>query len=334
MFVRGEIIAQMPFDRGGKNPLRDLRTLAAIVRVLRKHHPDVLHSVGMKPLLYGNLAAAVTGLRGAISAFAGFGYLFTGHRPHLLLIRKTVTTLLSWLIKGRGGHLIVQNEDDYRAVLDLRLVDQDHLTLIPGSGVDLAALPNRPEPPAPPVIFTCVARMLRDKGIVELVEAARLLARQGIPALVRLVGGVDPANPTSLTEAELKAWQAEGIIEWLGHRSDIAAIWRDSHVAVLPSYREGMPKALLEAEACGRPVITTDVQGCREAIQDGVEGILVPVRQAAPLAEAMLRLTTDAALRQRMGQAARLRAETRFDQAIVVAKHLALYNRVINNLVV
>ncbi|HVI52712.1 MAG TPA: glycosyltransferase family 4 protein [Candidatus Sulfotelmatobacter sp.] len=318
----------IPFDRGGMNPLRDAKTVWAIWRMLRGLHPDVLHCVAMKPLLYGHLAAFLAGVRGTVGAVAGFGYLFTGSRSHLWILRKIITTALSLLIKGRGGHLIVQNEDDQRLVLAEGLVAADHLLLIPGSGVDIEALSATPEPVAPPVAFACVCRMLKDKGIVELVEAARQVKSRGVAAVVRLVGGTDRENPSCLTEEQLRAWEAEGLVEWLGHRTDIGAIWRDAHVAVLPSYREGMPKALLEAEACGRPVITTDVEGCREAIEDGVQGILVPVRQSRPLAEAMIRLAEDGGLRRRMGTAARARAEARFDKRMVVRDHMGLYKKV------
>lgn len=334
---RGELeaagfqVEDIPFDRGGMNPLRDAKTLLAIWRMLRCHRPDVLHCVALKPLLYGHLAAFLAGVRGTIGAVAGFGYLFTGNRPHLWLLRKLIMTALSLLIKGRGGHLIVQNEDDRKSVLAQGLVTADHLILIPGSGVDLQALPAMAEPPAPPVVFACVSRMLKDKGIIELAEAARLVKAAGVSAVVRLVGGTDAENPTCLSEAQLRAWQAEGLVEWLGHRTDIAAIWREAHVAVLPSYREGMPKALLEAEACARPVITTDVEGCREAIEDGVQGILVPVRQSEPLAQAMIRLAQDGDLRRTMGLAARQRAEARFDKAMVVRDHMVLYRKLLRN---
>jgi len=325
----GCLLEPMAFDRGGINPLRDLKTLVEITAMLRRQKPDVLHSVGMKPVLYGGIAAALARVKATVSAMAGMGYLFTGNRPHLVVIRQAILTVLRLCIRLRGGALIVQNEDDRAFMLAQKLVSPDRLELIPGSGVDLEALPETPFPPEPPVVFACVSRMLRDKGILELVEAARILKNGSSPCLVRLVGGVDPQNPTSLTEDQLKAWQAEGLVEWLGHQSDIAAVWRDAHVAVLPSYREGMPKALLEAEACGRPVITTDVQGCREAIRDGVEGLLVPVRQALPLAKAMGELARDPAKRKAMGRAARVRAESRFDQRVIAQRHLDLYDRLV-----
>jgi glycosyltransferase involved in cell wall biosynthesis len=323
----GCILEPMAFDRGGINPLRDLKTLAKIVSMLRRQRPDILHSVGMKPVLYGGIAAALARVKATVSAMAGMGYLFTGDRSHLVVIRQAILTVLRLCIRLRGGALIVQNEDDRTFILTQKLVSPDRLELIPGSGVDLGALPEMPFPVEPPVVFACVSRMLRDKGILELVDAARILKNGTSPCLVRLVGGVDSQNPTSLSEEQLKAWQAEGLVEWLGHQSDIAAVWRDAHVAVLPSYREGMPKALLEAQACGRPVITTDVQGCREAIRDGVEGRLVPVRQALPLAKAMDELARDPAMRKAMGRAARQRAETRFDQRVIAQRHLDLYHR-------
>jgi len=317
----------LPIERGGKNPLRELKTLIRLVRILRRQRPDVLHLVGIKPVLYGNMAARLAGIGRTVSALAGLGWLFTS-AP--LPLRRLATAILRWLVARRGSSLIVQNQDDRALMLRSGIASAEQIVLIRGSGVDLAALPALPPPPSGgPVVFALIARMLADKGIREAVEASRELRRRGVAAELWLVGGTDVQNPSCLTDAELNAWTTEGSARWLGRQDDILGIWRQAHVAVLPSYREGMPKALLEAEACARPVITTDVEGCREAIDDGVEGLLVPVRQSLPLADAMQRLAEDEPLRLRMGAAARARAELLFDQAIVVKAHLDLYRRLI-----
>ena len=174
--------------------------------------------------------------------------------------------------------------------------------MIRGAGVDLAEYRALPEPPEPPVVVTMVARLLRDKGVNEFVEAARLL-RARVPVSMRLVGGVDAGNPASATPQDVEAWQTEGCVQALGERSDVPALYAASHIAVLPSYREGLPKSLIEAAACGRAVVTTDVPGCRDAIEPGKTGLLVPVRDAGALADAIARLAADPALRHAMGAA-------------------------------
>ena len=214
----------------------------------------------------------------------------------------------------------MQNEDDRALALSIGAASQDTITLIPGSGVDLEALPALPPPDNKPVIFALVARMLADKGVREAVEAMKT-----VPGILWLVGAPDPHNPSSIEEAELRAWEEGGRVKWLGHRNDVAEVWRQADVAVLPSYREGTPKALLEAAACARPIVTTDVTGCRQVIENEVEGFIVPARSPDGLGEAMRRLAEDKELRHRMGTAARLRAEQRFGQERVVAMHFEIY---------
>ncbi len=324
----GFTLQPLPLDRRGANPLGELRTIAAVAAALRRHRPDVLHCVALKPVLYGNLAAILSGHRRTISALAGMGYAFTGTSARVAVLRRLLVAGLRLLLRRPGNQVIVQNDDDRALLLRHGIAVEERLTLIRGSGVDLAALPTLPPPPADqPIIFAVVARMLADKGIAEVVEATRQLHRRGVACRLWLVGKLDPHNPSAFTERQLRAWEAEGAAEWLGHREDIAEIWRQAHVAVLPSYREGMPKALLEAAACGRPIITTDVIGCREVIDDGIEGFLVPARESAGLAAAMQRLVEDQALRLAMGRAARQRAEQRFGEDRVVAQHFELYRR-------
>lgn len=325
----GCVFAPVPMRRGGINPLRDLRALAAMMGVVRRYRPDLIHAVALKPVLYANLAARLAGRAGVVSALAGMGYLFTGESLKIRILRLGVTSVLRLLLGGRRSRVIVQNDDDRELLLSHGLARAGQVATIRGSGVDLAAFPAQAPPSTQPAIFALVARMLADKGVREAAAAARELRRRGVPFRLWLVGAPDPQNPATLSEAELRDWEAEGILEWLGQRGDIATIWRDAHVAVLPSYREGMPKALLEAAACGRPIITTDTVGCRDVIDDGVEGLLVPVRDANALADAMQRLAADAGLRARMGVAARQRAEARFGQDRVVRAHIALYRELL-----
>ena len=321
----GFALEPLPLERGGMHPWREAKALWALANSLRRQKPDILHCVALKPVLYGNLIARLLGQRATVSALAGMGHAFTNDSRRVGLLRRVLSASLRLLLRRPGHHLIVQNEDDRDLLHRIGAVGRDQITLIPGSGVDLAALACLPPPAGETVIFALVARMLADKGVREAVAAMRQLKSQGVAARLWLVGAPDPHNPSTIDVAELQDWVAEGAAEWLGHQSDIAEIWRQADVAVLPSYREGMPKALLEAAACGRPIITTDVVGCRQVIEDGVEGFIVPARQSEGLAAAMRRLAEDAALRHRMGRAARARAERLFGEERVVAAHLAIY---------
>ena len=317
----GFLLEPIPLDRGGANPWRELKALLALASVLRRHRPDILHCVAVKPVLYGNLVAWLTRQKATVSALAGMGYAYTAGSLKVRLLRFVLSTLLRFLLRRPHSHLIVQNEDDRELMLKIGAATPESLTLIPGSGVDLEALPALPPPDNKPVVFALVARMLADKGVREAVEAMGRVDG----GLLWLVGSPDPHNPSSISEGELRHWEMDGRVKWLGHRNDIIEVWRQADVAILPSYREGTPKALLEAAACGRPIITTDVVGCRQVIDNGVEGFIVAARSPYGLAEAMQRLTEDPELRHRMGIAARRRAEARFSQERVVDMHFAIY---------
>lgn len=327
MTQAGYQVAPIPMNRSGLNPFQDLKTLWAIIRLFRQHKPDIVHLVAMKPVLYGGIAALLCRVPAVINALGGLGYLFTGKRRILALLRTAVLAVMRLMINRPGSYLILQNQDDWRDLIASGVGNPDRMMLARGAGVDTRKLVPVPPPPVPPVVFTAVCRMLADKGLRDLAEAAREIRRRQVPAQIWLVGATDPLNPSSLTEEELKGWEAEGILRWLGHRSDISAVWAMSHVAVLPSYREGLPKALLEAAACGKPIITTDAQGCREVIDDGVEGIMVPVKQPQALADAIQKLAEDHALRQRMGEAARDRAVYLYDTELILRQHLDLYDQ-------
>ena len=235
-------------------------------------------------------------------------------------LRFVLSSLLRLLLRRPNHHLIVQNEDDRALMLELGAATPETITLIPGSGVDLRALPAMPPPDNKPPVFALVARMLADKGVREAVEAMK-----AVDGVLWLVGSPDPHNPSTIGESEIRGWEQGGKVQWLGHRTDIAEIWRKADVAVLPSYREGTPKALLEAAACARPIVTTDVTGCRQVIENGVEGYIVPARDSRGLGEAMQRLAQDSDLRHGMGAAARIRAEARFGQERVVDMHFEIY---------
>lgn len=326
--AEGFAVAPIPFDRSGLNPIADLKTLAEIRRVYQRERPDLVHQVAMKPTLYGTLAALMTGVPQVVNAMAGMGFLFISQGLKARLLRPAIRGAMGWLNRRAQVSVIVQNDDDRALFRDLLGVSDRKIATIRGSGVDVDAL--RPAEPPPisddrPPVALCLSRMLWDKGIGELVEAARLLGARGVPLTVRLVGPSD-ANPAAIPRETIEAWVAEGLVEAAGKTRDVAGEYARSHIAVLPSYREGLPKSLLEAAACGRPIVATDAPGCREVCVEGETGLRVPVRAVEPLADALERLARDATLRAQMGQAARRLAEERFSIDRIVAETLALYD--------
>ena len=316
----------IPMTRSGKHPLQELGTLLALVRLFRRLRPDVVHLVTIKPVLYGGIAARIARVPGMVAAISGLGFVFLSNSLKMRLVRAVVARLYRVALGHPNSRVIFQNANDRDLLKSLGAVREDQVVIIRGAGVDLDAYRSTPEPPAPPVVVTMVARLLRDKGVQEFVQAAKLLRERGVPVTMQLVGGLDAGNPTSATQADVDAWQQDGCVQALGERSDVAALYAAAHIAVLPSYREGLPKSLIEAAACGRAVVTTDVPGCRDAIEPNVTGLLVPVRDAAALADAIARLAQDAALRQAMGTAGRALAEREFDINQVARIHVALYD--------
>lgn len=316
----------IPMTRSGKHPLQELGTLLALVRLFRRVRPDVVHLVTIKPVLYGGIAARIARVPGMVAAISGLGFVFLSNSLKMRLVRAVVARLYRVALGHPNSRVIFQNANDRDLLNSLGAVRDEQVVMIRGAGVDLDAYRASPEPPAPPVVVTMVARLLRDKGVREFVEAAAMLRARGVPVTMQLVGGLDAGNPASATQQDVDAWQRDGAVQALGERSDIAELYAASHIAVLPSYREGLPKSLIEAAACGRAVVTTDVPGCRDAIEPGQTGLLVPVRDAQSLADAIARLAEDAALRQRMGAAGRALAESEFDIKRVARVHVELYD--------
>lgn len=318
-------IIPLAIRRRSRNPLREIATILEVLQIYRREKPDLVHHVAMKPVIYGSLAARIASVPVVINAIAGLGFVFSSEHWKAKLLRPWIRSAYRLLLNQKHGKVILQNPDDQQLLIESDVLSLDRTVLIRGSGVDVSCFRASPEPENGPIVVTLVARMLLDKGVVEFVKAAQLLKQQGIPLRAILVGEPDQENPASISEQQLIAWQSEEIIEWWGHRSDISAVWAQSHIAVLPSYREGLPRTLLEAAACARPIIATDVPGCREIVQHEKNGLLVPVRDPVILAHAVKRLVTNKALRQRMGRKGRELVKREFAESIVVSKTLDLY---------
>ncbi len=323
-----ELIALRRLRRSSLNPLRELAAIVELTRVVRRWRPSLVHLVALKPVLYGAIACRLGGVAARVNALAGLGFVFLAGTPLARALRPFVKAALRWTLGGARAATIVQNPDDRRLLIDEGLVDASHVRLIRGSGVDLTRfVPGPPEAGAPIVLL--MSRMLWDKGVGELVEAARRLRSRGVNARFVLAGDPDTENPAAIAVGQLEQWQREGIVEWWGHRDDAPQVLAQAQLVVLPSYREGLPKVLLEAAACGRPMIATDVPGCREIVEDGVTGLLVPPRESEPLADAIAALLADPELCARMGRAARARAEREFGLDAVIDRTLAVYRELL-----
>jgi len=314
----------LPLSRSGKNIFSEIRAFCSLVRLLWRVKPDLLHLVTIKPVLYGGLAARLAPVGGVVSAVSGLGFVFMSSGRKATLVRNVISTMYRLAFGKKNLRVIFQNPDDRDVLLSARALDKWKAKTIRGSGVDLSLYQALPEPAGLPVVCFA-ARLLRDKGVCEYVDAVRLLRGRGVQAAFRLVGDPDPGNPTSISVEEIETWRQEGLMEVLGFRKDIAGLFADSHLVVLPSYREGLPKVLVEAAACARAVVTTDVPGCRDAIDPGETGLLVPVKDVTALADAMQKLIDDGALRQKMGAAGRALAEREFAIEKISQQHLDIY---------
>lgn len=321
----------IPFARSGQHPLRELKTLLELVRVFRKLKPDLVHLVTIKPVLYGGIAARLAGVSAVVAAVSGLGTVFVVQSVAARARRVLVSGLYRLAFSQRRLAVIFQNPDDRDGLLAIGALEHDQVRMIRGSGVDLANYSFVPEPGGTPVVVMA-ARLLRDKGVYEFVEAARHLMSRGVDVAVRLIGAPDPGNPTSIEQAELDTWHAEGVVELLGYRSDIAKQYAAANIVCLPSYYgEGLPKTLVEAAACGRAVITTNHPGCRDAIEPDVTGVLVPVKNASALADAIQALIESPERRLRMGKAGRELAEKAFSIDRIVEQHLAIYKELLGD---
>lgn len=318
----------LPIDleRGSQNPASILRCALRLKRLYRVERPDIVHHVALKPVLAGALAAAWTGVPAVINAVAGLGFVGSSRTARASVLRPALRVALRFLLGRGGAHVVVQNAADETVVAAMMAPERVHL--IRGAGVDVEHFAPLPEPQAPPLVAALVGRMLWDKGPGVAAEAARILAQRGVPVRIVLVGRPDPDNPASIPIETLRGWADEGVVDWWGHRDDVREVWAAAHVAILPtSYGEGLPKALLEAAACGRALVASDHPGCSELIVNGVNGLLVPERDPAALAAALERLATDAALRRCLATAARRAVEGDFAASTIGSLFMELYGR-------
>lgn len=330
------------FHRSSLNPFKQILGLYEIYKIYKFYKPDVVHQVALKPVVFGTLVANWLKVPKIINALGGLGYLFTDNSNtssfkacKKSFLRKLVSILLAYIFSRKNTHLILQNQDDLKTLQDHHVLNNDStVSIIAGSGIDLNAFPVSPFPPEPPIRIVCVSRMLWDKGIGELVEATQILKTQlasNTPIQVCLYGLPDPQNPASIPQKTLEGWNKSGIVEWKGYSNDTASVYANCHIAVLPSYREGLPKSLLEAASCGRPIVTTDVPGCQDIVKNSKNGFLVPAKDSQALAEALSVPIKNKELRTQMGITGRTIVENTFSEEIIHPMILKLYDFVGRN---
>lgn len=310
--------------RRSLNPVRELDLVIGLFQRFRREQPALVHNFAIKCAVYGSIAARLAGVP-RVNAVAGMGYVFSSDDLGARLLRPFVRVLMRLAFGGANARLIVQNPDDRAWFEREGIADPSRIRLILGSGVDTARFVPRAGPRAPgPVRVLLASRLLRDKGVFEYAEAAKRLRGMDIQFL--LAGDPDPGNPASIPAAEIRSWPD---IEWLGHVDDMPALLAGVDVFVLPSYREGLPRGLIEAAACGLALVTTDVPGCREVVTDGEDGLQVPARDAGALAAAIARLAGDPEIASRFGLSARAKAVREFDEKAINAQTLAVYRELI-----
>lgn len=322
--ARGFTLHPLDWQRGSTNPFKVVSIVRQVRDLYRRLKPDIVHHVALQAAVIGSLAA--TGLPFMrLNALAGLGFVFTSSNRNAKLMRPVLTLLVRSLFNNPRSAVLVQNPDDRDAVQALGVAPQ-RVHLIAGSGVDTDAIKPLPEPEGE-VTAAFVGRLLDDKGVRPLVQAHALMTQHGEKVRLLIAGDRDPANPASIPAGEVEDWKRRPGLEVMGHVSAIETVWARAHVAVLPSRREGLPKSLLEAAAFGRPIVATDVPGCREIVRHDVNGFLVPPDDPVALADAIAVLARDPALRSRFGAAGRAMVEAEFSSARIGSDIVALYDR-------
>jgi len=316
----------LALERSKINPLREISLIKSLASLYLREHPHIVHHVALKPILYGSLAAKIAGIRAIVNAPVGMGYVFSSKQLKARLLKPLVLLAYRLLLNPFNSVAVFENPDDLTYFEKLGIVKYSRL--IRGAGVNTLQFGSSNEPNEVPVVLLA-ARMLWDKGVGEFVEAAKILQQQSISARFVLVGAPDKENPESINQSQLLEWQDAGIIEWWGQHEDMPQVFAQAHIVCLPSYREGLPKVLIEAAACGRPIVATDVPGCREIVRHNENGLLIPAKDPQALAVALNRLLNDAELRESMGKRGRAMVEAEFSTEYVVEQTLQLYKELL-----
>lgn len=321
----GFISHRIPMSRRSGRPWEEIGTLWALYRLYRTTLPDLVHHVTIKPIIYGSMMARIAGVPAVVNAVTGLGHIFVAKGLISAFIRAMVRSLYRIALGHKKQVVIFQNPDDQSLFLRNHLLSNARSVLIKGSGVDMEKFYPLPEPTGTPLVILA-SRMLWNKGVGEFVQVAQSSQNSGIKARFVLIGDSDPGNPAAVPTNQLEIWNNSGVIEWWRRRSDMPKVFAQSNIVCLPSfYREGVPKVLIEAAASGRPIVTTDMPGCREIVRHEENGLLVPVRNVEKLAAAIRRLIENPELRMRMGAKGREIAVAEFSIKKVISETLAVY---------
>lgn len=322
----GITLHRLSLSRSGSRPLDLLATFRELSQLFAKLRPDIVHLVTLKPVLIGGIAARLRGIANVVLAIPGRGTVFSASGIVATLRRWCALVLYRLAYRRHRNQVIFQNVEDRDYFLSRNIFASQDVRLIRGSGVDISAYSATPERGTDEKCVVLASRMLIEKGIADFVAVARRLRNEGVSARFILVGAPDPGNPHSHSAEELKRWHEDGDVEWWGYRTDMPAIFGDCHIVCLPTYYgEGLPKVLIEAAACGRPIVTTDTPGCRDIVRDGVNGALVAPRDVAALSAALRKLIDDKELRMEMGRRGRALVEAEFTLETVVQATLSVY---------
>lgn len=322
----------IPLVKRGTNPLQEMETFGAIVGLIRRLRPRLIHNLTIKPVLYGGLAARIVGVPGVVAGITGLGQMFSGRGAGVALLRGLATVGYRLALGHERARVIVQNPEDGETLVRIGAAPRERVRLIRGSGVALGDFRPSDEPAAERPLVVLPARLIWDKGVGEFAEAARRLRAEGIGARFALVGDTKASNPRSVPEAQLRLWTEEGAVEWWGRREDMPAVLAGAAVICLPStYGEGVPKALIEAAASARPIVATDIGGCREIVRHEENGLLVPPGDVEALTDALRRLVKDAETRRRFGRRGRDIAVAEFSDIEVAAKTVAVYRELVGD---
>lgn len=321
----------LALDRRSINPLYEFLILLKYCLLFYKIKPDIVHNVGSKPIIYGSIAAKILNIKSVINAPIGMGFAFSSDSFKAKLLKPILIFLFRCTLnkhhgRGKKNRVIFENSDDMDSFIRQKIVNKTDARLIRGAGVEIDYQFKEKKKINKNITISLVARMLKDKGIFEFVKAARILKKKNIQSRFLLIGDIDPKNPTSLKTKTLKNWHEKGIIEWLGWIDDIKKILLETDILCLPSYREGLPKSLLEGAAIGLPLVTTNTIGCRDVVEDGLNGYLVPVKDSENLALAIEKLIIDENLRAKMGNESFKLAISKFSSKIINSQTISLYN--------
>lgn len=323
---KGLKFVPLPTSRAGTNLFTEFKVLLFLLRKYREGKPDVIHHVAVKPVTYGSIAAKLAKVPKVVNALSGLGFLFINSNQNRLL-HWFVNSIFKYGFNNPNLRFILQNRDDFQMIQEVGVLKEEQIFMIKGSGVDLNRFQYKPEPESKPIIVLLAARMLWDKGVGEFVRAAEMLKPKfGDKVNFVLAGNVDEGNKACIPESQLLEWTKKGNVEWIGFQKNMKKINEECHIAVLPSYREGLPKSLIEACAIGRPIITTDVPGCREVVDEGENGFLVENKNPESLANAMSKLIENKSLRLKMGKKARAKAEAEFSIENVLDRTFEIYD--------